>query len=310
MWVLFLAGAWVVLNQFALTFLVPSLPFAEREIVIRLRARLGNHLFQLASATGIAVHHNASMCYITPFPATNYIKNLVPRTKFRACSAHTVFLYYMFRLYTHKEKGHCIFDMPPLYPSTVSVGQYLQSYKYFENIDISALYVLRPEHVLIAKHTIHLALQSQSSVETVGIHVRRTDQITAGFLNMPPPEYFNQTIEYFRRMYSRVHFFVVSDDIEWCGQQHVFRQKAYISLVHNSSVMNDFALLVQCKHIIMTVGTFGWWAAFLGAHLHGGEVLYYESEFNMEHELNINTVILRDYYPPSWTAITPSPSRQ
>jgi len=290
------------LNQLAHIF--PMLT-TEREIIVRLRARLGNHLFQLASATGIAVHHNASMCYIMPYPTSNYLQEFAPRVPFRRCSIYTTGLYYTLRLAAHEEKGHCMFDMPPLHASTLSVGQYLQSYKYFENIDIASLSVVRPEHVLMARNVIQLALPTQDNIETVGIHVRRTDQITAGFLNMPPPEYFSQAIQHFQRTIPRVHFFVVSDDIEWCKQQDVFHQKAHISLVQNSSVMTDFALLVLCKHVIITVGTFGWWGAFLGPHLHGGEVLYYQYEFNMDHEMNINTVILRDYYPPSWKAVTP-----
>ena len=303
--VVFFLAVGAALNHLVIIFPRLVAPAPEREIVVRLRARLGNHLFQLASATGIAVHHNASMCYIMSYRTSNYLQDLVPKTPFRACSVHTKLLYYTSRLYTHEERGHCIFDMPHPHASTLSVCQYLQSYKYFENVDIASLYVLRPEYVLVAKNTMQLALPAQDNIETVGIHIRRTDQITAGFLNMPPPEYFSQTIQHFRRTIPRVHFFVVSDDIEWCMQQDVFHQKAYISLVQNSSVMADFALLVLCNHMIITVGTFGWWGAFLGPHLHGGEVLYYQSEFNMNHETNNNTVIHRDYYPPSWKAVAP-----
>jgi len=304
-YVLLFLGIEVVLYQlvYKLSWLVAPAP--DREIVVRLRARLGNHLFQLASATGIAANHNTSMCYIMSYGASNYLQDLVPKTPFSECSMYTTLLYYTSRLYAHEEKGHCIFDMPRLHESTLSVGQYLQSYKYFENVDIASMYVVRPEHVLMAKQTMHRALPKRDKIQTVGIHIRRTDQITAGFLNIPPPEYFSQTVEYFRRTISHVHFFVVSDDMEWCMQQDFFRHKAYISLVHNSSVMADFALLVACNHVIITVGTFGWWGAFLGPHLHGGEVLYYQSEFNMNHNLNINTVVHRDYYPPSWKAILP-----
>ena len=62
------------------------------------------------------------------------------------------------------------------------------------------------------------------------------------------------------------------------------------------------AILAGCDYNVVTVGTFGWWAAFLGGDAKGGKVLYYDSEFVMKHQVNDGNVFSEDSYPPSWVA--------
>jgi galactoside 2-L-fucosyltransferase 1/2 len=62
----------------------------------------------------------------------------------------------------------------------------------------------------------------------------------------------------------------------------------------------EFGILMGCDHMIITTGTFGWWAGYLGKSGRKGEVVYYEREFQMDHATNKGKVALVDYYPPSW----------
>ena len=62
----------------------------------------------------------------------------------------------------------------------------------------------------------------------------------------------------------------------------------------------DMAILANCDHMIITIGTFGWWAAYIGAHSRRGHVVYYSSEFKMQHPTNKGNVIHNDYYLPNW----------
>ena len=277
-----------------------------KEVVVRLRARFGNHLFQLTSAMGIARHHNASLCFIRSHFQTTSVDSLFHSPPFRACSLSTKLMYYTSRLDTFREDGHCMFSMPKAYTSTLVVGQYLQSYKYFENIDVVSLYHIKAQYALQAENIIQNSIQEQRDVQTIGIHVRRTDQLTAGFLNVPPAAYFIDAMEYFVQKYKHVHFFVLSDDITWCKRQDMFTLQNNVSFVETKSMMVDFTVLAKCMHVVISVGTFGWWGAFLGPHSHGGEVVYYNDEFNMQHKLNIGTVVSEDYYPPTWKCMAVS----
>ncbi|ELT99702.1 hypothetical protein CAPTEDRAFT_41243, partial [Capitella teleta] len=57
----------------------------------------------------------------------------------------------------------------------------------------------------------------------------------------------------------------------------------------------DLAILSSCDHVIMTVGTFGWWAGYLSR----GQVIYYANYARMNstifHEINP-----RDFFYKSW----------
>ncbi len=58
-----------------------------------------------------------------------------------------------------------------------------------------------------------------------------------------------------------------SDDIAWC-RQHVRAGRWPIHFVDETVGNADvqFQLMTRCRHFILSVSTFGWWAAWLAAH--------------------------------------------
>ena len=104
---------------------------------------------------------------------------------------------------------------------------------------------------------------------TVAIHVRRTDRINHPFfqpdykfrdLNWYKP-YIDNAMSYLKSMYSNVVFIFVSDDISWC-KKHFRGNDTYFSPY--SSLGHDLALIARCEHMIFTLGTYGWYGAWLG----------------------------------------------
>ncbi|CAF0792394.1 unnamed protein product [Adineta steineri] len=62
--------------------------------------------------------------------------------------------------------------------------------------------------------------------------------------------------------YHSVVFIITSDDKQYCRK--TFGEKNNVLVTPDSfSAVDDLATLTQCKHIILTVGTFGLWGAFL-----------------------------------------------
>ncbi|XP_014667527.1 PREDICTED: uncharacterized protein LOC106809082 [Priapulus caudatus] len=57
----------------------------------------------------------------------------------------------------------------------------------------------------------------------------------------------------------------------------------------------DMCALSDCDHVIMTVGTFGWWAGFLS----GGDVIYF-AQPTWPGSMYDNELIVEDYYRPEW----------
>jgi len=179
---------------------------------------------------------------------------------------------------------------------------YLQSYKYF---DPKLRETLRFKSNTAAEAEAALEPFHQSRTK-VGIHVRRGDiaaKKDAYFIRLPPTQYFRNVLAYFRSNYADVQFIVASDDPTWCSKQPFFLADDVRVVTEKHTPAVDMAILAGCDHMVMTVGTFGWWAAYLGADAKGGEVVYYDSEFKMDHPNNNGNVVLADYYPERWVAM-------
>ncbi|XP_042556041.1 galactoside alpha-(1,2)-fucosyltransferase 2-like [Dipodomys spectabilis] len=110
----------------------------------------------------------------------------------------------------------------------------------------------------------------------VGVHVRRGDYVHI----MPrvwkgvvaDRGYLQQAMDRFRAHYESPVFVVTSDDMVWC-RKNMEVARGDVVFAGNGmegSPGKDFARLTQCNHTIITVGTFGFWAAYLT----GGDTVY------------------------------------
>lgn len=110
----------------------------------------------------------------------------------------------------------------------------------------------------------------------VGVHVRRGDYVHV----MPNVwkgvvahrGYLEQALDWFRARYSSPVFVVTSNGMDWCRQNinDSLGDVVFAGDGVEGSPAKDFALLTQCNHTVMTIGTFGIWAAYLA----GGETIY------------------------------------
>lgn len=110
----------------------------------------------------------------------------------------------------------------------------------------------------------------------VGVHVRRGDYVHI----MPniwkgvvaDRGYLEEALDRFRARYPSPVFVVTSNGMAWC-KENIDATRGDVVFAGNGiegSPAKDFALLTQCNHTIMTIGTFGIWAAYLA----GGDTIY------------------------------------
>ncbi|XP_027715395.1 galactoside 2-alpha-L-fucosyltransferase 2-like [Vombatus ursinus] len=115
-----------------------------------------------------------------------------------------------------------------------------------------------------------------SNLTFVGVHVRRGDYVRV----MPQKwkgvvadrGYLEQALDWFRARHTNVVFVVTSDGMDWC-QRNIDTSKGDVVFAKGwirRSAVKDFALLTQCNHTVMTIGTFGFWAAYMA----GGNTVY------------------------------------
>lgn len=247
--------------------------------------RLGNQLFQWASLQGIASKNSMSTCVRVgdTFQSSSIFSvfTAIPNT----CSVKQSNIPHV------GEAGKYATYRDLHFENSVVVDGYLQSYKYFPP-DLYNRLKFKEAIVTKAK------AQITDEKTNIGIHVRHRHQLEVDYLRFPPNDYFENVMSQFRRDYPNAFFYVASDDVAWCRQQTFF-QRSDVKIIENNPGL-DMAVLASCDHVVLTVGTFGWWAAFLGAHRNGGKVVYYKDEFVMEHKVNKGNVVKEDYYPKEW----------
>tara|TARA_Y100000389_G_scaffold138216_2_gene135915 strand:- start:3881 stop:7276 length:3396 start_codon:yes stop_codon:yes gene_type:complete len=261
----------------------------NKTIYHNLVGRLGNQLFQIASIFGIASKNNAHVC-LNNNEIGKYFDGL-PESCISAKDTK--------KLESLSEHGEYAKYHEFTVTENVEITGYLQSYRYFSS-DVRSMLKFKNYITDIATQT----LKGFSSKTLVGIHIRRYE---LNYLRNPSSQYFINAKYFFTSRYNAVQFVVTCEDIKWCNRQHFLSAPDVFIVSEQNDAVIDMAILSACDHIILSVGTFGWWAAFLGADAKGGTVLYYDSEFVMEHKINRGNVVLEDFYPHKWIAMPSTP---
>ena len=102
------------------------------------------------------------------------------------------------------------------------------------------------------------------SYNSVSIHIRRGDYLqNRGFNGLAPLEYYQKAIEYIKNKIENPHFFIFSNDIEWCRKNLSIENSYYIDWNRGEESYRDMQLMSLCKHNIIPNSTFSWWGAWL-----------------------------------------------
>jgi hypothetical protein len=142
----------------------------------------------------------------------------------------------------------------------------------------------------------------------VGIHLRRGDRGPGGHHHAPfstlPPKYCRLAAG---RFPADSHFLVFSDtaeDIAWCRANLGLADTAHVTFGEGRDPILDFFALTRSDHLILSSGTFSWWAGYLGQQP-GKRVIVP----NVLQGLSANLVVVPPPIPPQpgWEEITLAP---
>jgi galactoside 2-L-fucosyltransferase 1/2 len=279
-----------------------------RRVIVRkeLVGRLGNQMFQYASALGIAYRKKGTVCIITDEdliqedelrnPKDDLIN--VCKGPFTECGDAD----YKFK--TIPEKAYAKYDVKRfMKDGSIEIETdldqgFLQSWKYFKPVEKMVREKFRFKAPIARRATAFVKKAKKGGYKVVGIHARRGDHLALGYLKFPRPKYFKNAKKYFKKKYKKVRFVVATNDRKWAQEQFADADTTVITT--SKSAAEDLAILGSCDGVIMSLGTFGWW----GGWLCGGPVVYYKSEINMKHEVNRGKVNKKDYYPTAWVGLT------
>ncbi|CAF3757878.1 unnamed protein product [Rotaria socialis] len=289
--------------------------------VVNSGGRLGNHMFMVASAYGLARLHSCHL-YFTP-AITDEMKLIFIFDLSHFLISTTTFNSIMHSLPKQMTKESrsitCQYIPELMRPNAISSGRlfelqgYWQSYLHFhtyrdelqnrlfvarrlviERVSKFFINIYRRKfkfkpHFSLDNHQLFKNQLAQSKwITWIGIHVRRADFLLTNYSSSD--EYLLSSIEYYKKRYSNAHFIVASDDKRYCRNLFRHRPNIFVTPVSFSNG-DDLIALSLCQHSIVTGGTFGWWTGYLAS----GEVI---------HDKAYPSGCERDeYYYPSWFII-------
>lgn len=276
----------------------PKTTTCPRRLCCRFMGRLGNQIFQFASLLGIS--RSKGMLPV--------IRKSHRLYKLFTLNGITSIAYDLCRhVKVHQDKRSCAFDTQSItFSNTKDIGLfgYFQSWRYFANSssELRRLLTIHPDVLRSANRTMNSFIQDQHGIVSmvkirVGVHIRRGDIARSksnqvhGYV-LASKDYLLQAMTYYRQKYGKVLFVVCSDSKLW----------PFLNIPHNDTVFIsgqkpelDMAILSLCDHSIITVGSFGWWSAWLANGYTVYPKLQYRKGSRLEKQFN-----LTDYFPPQW----------
>jgi hypothetical protein len=143
---------------------------------------------------------------------------------------------------------------------------YWQSEKYFKSAEKEIRHdftFIKPLSKL--KQSVYEEIKSKAN--PVSLQVRRGDYAnhpsSMKFHGLMPLSYFNKAADVIVKKINDAHFFVISDDPDWCKKNLKLKYPVtYVGHIPNTG-QEDMRLMSLCKHHIIANSSFGWWGAWL-----------------------------------------------
>jgi hypothetical protein len=145
---------------------------------------------------------------------------------------------------------------------------YWQNAKYKEGIEDKLRSTIVASPILSQTDT-KIIKKIETSL-SIAVHIRRGDYVTKErfreVFNICSQDYYEKAIALMQQKTAAfgkaVHYFVFSDDIEYCKERFSYLPNAeFIS--HIDAPIVDFYMISKCKHAIIPNSTFSHWAVWI-----------------------------------------------
>jgi hypothetical protein len=209
-------------------------------VTCKLYGRLGNQMFQIAAAIGLAkklgVEYRIPARSENPSVWPTYFNHFPQLTeKVR---------------YEWTEPSHAYSEIKPT-TLPVCINGYFQSQKYFEHC---ADYIKEA-----------FAINNRGSEHAISLHVRRGDYLELQDKHpVITKNYIEQSLYFVSTETGIQEAVVFSDDIVWC-QQNINQDyfPGFSFEYSEGSPVDDLARMSRCEHNIISNSSFSWWGAWL-----------------------------------------------
>ena len=223
-------------------------------VIGHLMGQLGNQMFQIATATSLALDHGA----IPLFPDLHAQRENIPlnykhvffRLDATTPSSPIQFAY---------NESH--FDFRPIpYEPNMSIYGYFQSEKYFKHHKQDILQLFAPSQEILDYLNLHYS-DIIHHPKTVAIHIRMYKDTTPFY---HPFVGWNYILKAIKRFDTDSLFVIFSDQIAFCRKKLAKLLRAHkLVFIEGNHHFQDLYLMSLCKHNVISNSSFSWWGAYL-----------------------------------------------
>lgn len=238
-------------------FLKQSIPPYEtkpNEVVINMKGRLGNNMFQYATAYAYAKRHGKQLKIIDAKRILNTF-NIENRIVYNEIRTSNDFAFY--------ETNRSFLFENEMYNSKYRyLDGYFQNENYFKEYRSDILKLFKFKNKLEGDNE-KLALEIQNK-NSVAVHIRRGDYLHNAKNDILSNHYYLKAMDYIAQQIENPYFYIFSDDTRWVKNN--LKVKYSYKVVENnqgSAASHDMHLMSLCKHQIIANSTFSWWGAWL-----------------------------------------------
>ena len=245
-----------------------------RHLFIHIHGGLGNQLFQVAAAYEIAKKHNMYVVIVYKDDFHRHLTHNTYRDEFFSTifkSFNTIHIRHIdfSNVITYTESRCFDYDDNIISNSNSHYyieGVYFQNKKYLTNYKTELIELFQNPSIICSE----LSKQYILLDESYFIHVRRGDYIYNPTYSFNSDSYFINAINYIMKKEDSlyVHFFIVSDDIEYCKQNFVFHNIPRKTFMDNKmNTLDTLYFMSACKKGgICSNSTFSGWATNLNVN--------------------------------------------
>jgi hypothetical protein len=224
----------------------------SKKVSVNVYGGLGNRMFQVATLYDYAKKHNikeygmnSHNCCV--HSSKDYAKEVYPSIPYLPLTSN--YCYY-------EEPFYMIFWYNPLpvVPNDLLIQGYFQNAKYFDEVrsDLMDLFQFQP---------VPFTVKPNSAF----IHIRRGDFLKCSEHNLNLEKYYLNSVHWFLKQNSSIHFYVISDDIKFCKENKLFQgQTTNLTYVDGLNELETMTLMKSCDlGGICSNSSFSWWGSYL-----------------------------------------------
>ncbi|MCH1429854.1 MAG: hypothetical protein GWP59_01870 [Chlamydiales bacterium] len=220
--------------------------------------RLGNQLYELATAICYAKEHNKKI-----FIPRKFTDNPSHYNAFEILKKDSRYFTSVKKRpksdLVYKEKRYAYTPLPSS-KGNISIKGYFQSWKYFHKIRPLLLSLISFNSEI--RKRMESKYASALSGNTVAVHVRRGDYSKYGFKILNDKNYYKKALERFPK---DAHLMVFSDDLEEAKKLKSLKKFSHITWIDEGQ-FESLYLMTRCKNHVIANSSYSWWGAYLSAN--------------------------------------------